>query len=165
MSLSIRRAEQGDVDLVMGFVRALADYENLLDQVIATPADIARDMFGPAPRIFCEIAEWDGQPAGFATWFYTYSTFVGRHGLYLEDLFVDPALRGRGIGKSLLVHLARICAEERLGFFQWQVLDWNEPSIAFYKSLGAVPQDDWITMRVAGDALDRLGDTPITGSP
>lgn len=157
MTLVIRRAERQDAALVHYFICALAEYEKLLHEVEASEADIARDLFGPNPRIFCEIAEWDGTPVGFALWFYNYSTFRGRHGIYLEDLFVEPEHRGKGIGKALLEHLARICIAEELGYFQWWVLDWNEPSIAFYKSLGAVPQDEWTVMRVSGEALQKLG--------
>lgn len=156
MTLSIRTAQPGDAALVLRFIRDLAEYEKLLDQVEAREADIARDLFGPTPRVFCEIAEWDGAPAGFALWFYTYSTFQGRHGLWLEDLYVEPAHRGKGIGKGLMLHLARRCAAEGLGRFAWWVLDWNTPSMDFYKSLGAVPQDEWTVCRVEGEALTAL---------
>jgi len=154
--LSIRAARPGDASLVLGFIRALAAYEKLLDEVTASEADLARDLFGPAPKVFCEIAEWAGQPVGFALWFYTYSTFQGRHGIWLEDLFVDPALRGKGIGKALLVHLAQRCVAENLGRFEWWVLDWNEPSINFYRRQGGVLQDDWTKVRIAGPALETL---------
>jgi len=154
--LSIRAARPGDAGLVLGFIRALATYEKLLDEVTASEADLDRDLFGPAPKVFCEIAEWAGQPVGFALWFYTYSTFQGRHGIWLEDLFVDPALRGKGIGKALLVHLAQRCVAENLGRFEWWVLDWNEPSINFYRSQGGILQDDWTKVRIAGPALEKL---------
>ena len=157
MSLNIRPAAAGDAAQIVAFVRALAAYEKLEHEVKATEADVARDLFGPAPKVFCDIAEWDGQPIGFALWFYTYSTFQGRHGIWLEDLYVDPAMRGKGIGKSLLQHLARRCVTEGLGRFEWWVLDWNEPSIAFYKAQGGVMQDEWTKVRVDGDELLRLG--------
>ncbi|UXN68773.1 GNAT family N-acetyltransferase [Devosia neptuniae] len=157
MSLVIRPARAADAATIVGFVRALAAYEKLEHEVQANEADIVRDLFGADPKVFCEIAEWQGEPVGFALWFYTYSTFQGRHGIWLEDLFVDPSLRGRGIGKALLVNLAQRCVAEGLGRFEWWVLDWNEPSIDFYKAQGGVMQDEWTKVRVDGDALARLG--------
>jgi GNAT superfamily N-acetyltransferase len=157
MTLTIRPATVADTELIVRFIMDLAVYEKLAHEAQASPADIARDLFGENPKVFCDIAEWDGEPAGFALWFYTYSTFQGRHGIWLEDLFVDPGLRGKGIGKALLVHLARRCVAEKLGRLEWWVLDWNEPSIAFYKSQGAVMQDEWTKCRVDGEALARLG--------
>ena len=157
MSLVIRPARAADAATIVGFVRALAAYEKLEHEVQANEADIARDLFGADPKVFCEIAEWQGEPVGFALWFYTYSTFQGRHGIWLEDLFVDPSLRGKGIGKALLVNLAQRCVAEGLGRFEWWVLDWNEPSIDFYKAQGGVMQDEWTKVRVDGDALARLG--------
>ena len=156
-ALTIRPAIAADAALIVDFIRQLAVYEKLEHEARASEADIARDLFGPEPKVFCEIAEWEGKPVGFALWFYTYSTFQGRHGIWLEDLFVDPALRGKGIGKALLVHLARRCVAEELGRFEWWVLDWNEPSIKFYKSQGGVMQDEWTKVRVDGDALRKLG--------
>ena len=156
MSLSIRRAVPADASLVFGFVRALADYEKLLHEVEATEADIARDLFGPAPRAFCDIAEQDGTPVGFALWCYNYSTFRGRHGIWLEDLFVNPQARGAGAGKALLAGLAKRCVHEGLGRLEWAVLDWNAPSIGFYDSLGASALGDWTTRRLTGEALARL---------
>ncbi|ODT64970.1 MAG: GNAT family N-acetyltransferase [Pelagibacterium sp. SCN 63-23] len=155
-SLAIRAARQGDARLILDFVRDLAEYEQLLHEVEASEADIERDFFGPQAKVFGEIAEWEGKPVGFALWFYTYSTFQGRHGIWLEDLYVDPALRGKGIGKALLVHLAQRCARENLGRFEWWVLDWNEPSIKFYQSQGGVLQDEWTKVRISGPALERL---------
>ncbi|MFK4809585.1 GNAT family N-acetyltransferase [Devosia sp. ZW T5_3] len=157
MSLVIRPALAADAATIVGFVRALAAYEKLEHEVRANEADIVRDLFGADPKVFCEIAEWQGEPVGFALWFYTYSTFQGRHGIWLEDLFVDPSLRGKGIGKALLVNLAQRCVAEGLGRFEWWVLDWNEPSIDFYKAQGGVMQDEWTKVRVDGDALVRLG--------
>jgi len=155
--LAIRPATPADSRLIVDFIRALAEYEKLAHEARASEADIARDLFGHAPKVFCEIAEWEGRPAGFALWFYTYSTFQGRHGIWLEDLFVDPGLRGKGIGKALLVHLARRCVREGLGRLEWWVLDWNEPSIEFYRSQGGVMQDEWTKVRVDGEALLALG--------
>jgi len=164
MSLVIRSAMPADAGLVLTFIRELAEYEKLLHEVEAREDDIARDLFGEQPRVFCEIAEWGGEPVGFALWFYTYSTFQGRHGLYLEDLFVRPAQRDRGIGKALLANLARRCLDEGLGRLRWWVLNWNEPSIAFYRSLGAEARPEWTTFDLSGEALHRLaqagGQTP-----
>jgi GNAT superfamily N-acetyltransferase len=157
MSTTIRRAAPADAALIVRLIAALAEYEKLSREAKATEADIARDLFGPEPKVFCEIAEYEGEPVGFALWFYTYSTFQGRHGIWLEDLFIDPAARGLGIGKALLVNLAQRCVREGLGRFEWWVLDWNTPSIDFYKSQGGVMQDEWTKVRVDGEALLRLG--------
>jgi len=156
MSLTIRPAAPADAGLVLAFIRELAEYERLAHEVVATERDIAEALFGPTPRVFADIAEWNGDPAGFALWFYNFSTFRGRHGLYLEDLFVRPAFRGHGIGKGLLQHLARRCMAEGLARLEWWVLDWNEPALAFYRSIGAVPMNEWTVQRVTGDALERL---------
>jgi len=156
MSLTIRRAAPGDAPIVLGFIRQLAEYERLLHEAQANAEDLERDLFGENPRVFCEIAEWKGAPAGFALWFYSYSTFRGRHGIWLEDLFVDPELRGEGIGKAMLIHLAGICVAERLARLEWSVLDWNTPSIDFYKAMGASMMDEWTTCRVDGEALTSL---------
>jgi len=157
MSLTIRSARPDDAGLVLHFIKALAEYEKLSHEAVATEADILRDLFAPDPKVFCEIAEWEAEPVGFTLWFYTYSTFQGRHGIWLEDLFVDPSMRGKGIGKSLMINLARRCVAEGLGRFEWWVLDWNEPSIEFYKSQGGVMQDEWTKVRVDGEALLALG--------
>jgi GNAT superfamily N-acetyltransferase len=159
MTLTIRRAVPGDEAVILGFIHRLADYERLGHEVVADEQLIRESFFTPTPRVFAEIALWDSHPAGCAIWFYNYSTFHGRHGLYLEDLFVDPAARGKGIGKALLQHLARTCLREGLTRLQWWVLDWNEPSIGFYKSLGAQPMDEWTVFRVAGQDLERLAGT------
>nr|AIA13316.1 Acetyltransferase (GNAT) family [uncultured bacterium]AIA13440.1 Acetyltransferase (GNAT) family [uncultured bacterium] len=155
--LTIRSAVAADAGLIINFIEALAAYEKLSHEAKADEADIVRDLFGPEPKVFCEIAEWQGKPVGFTLWFYTYSTFQGRHGIWLEDLFVDPSMRGKGVGKALLVNLARRCVQEGLGRFEWWVLDWNEPSIEFYKSQGGVMQDEWTKVRVDGEALLKLG--------
>ena len=157
MTITIRSAVPADAALIVRFIAALAEYEKLAHEARASEADITRDLFGPEPKVFCEIAEHHGEPVGFALWFYTYSTFQGRHGILLEDLFVDPAARGLGIGKALLVNLAQRCVREGLGRFEWWVLDWNTPSIDFYRSQGGVLQDEWTKVRVDGDALRRLG--------
>ncbi len=158
MSLTIRPAVSGDAALIFSFVRQLAEYERLLHEVEGSEADFDAALFGDSPRVFCDIAEWDGVPAGQALWFYSFSTFACRHGIFLEDLFVDPIYRGRGIGKALLQGLARRCIDEGLRRLDWQVLDWNAPSIAFYESIGASARREWISERVSGDALKRLAE-------
>ena len=157
MSLAIRPATPTDVPTILQFIADLAAYEKLSHEAKATEADLARDLFGPAPNVFCDVAEWNGAPVGFALWFYTYSTFQGRHGIWLEDLFVVPEARGMGAGKALLVELARRCVTEELGRFEWWVLDWNAPSIAFYRSQGGELMDEWTRVRVDGPALAKLG--------
>jgi GNAT superfamily N-acetyltransferase len=156
MLVTIRPAALADAALILSFVRDLAEYEKLLHAVEATQAHIEAALFGEHPKAFCDIAEIDGEPVGFALWFYNFSTFVGRHGIYLEDLFVRPAARGSGAGKALLANLARRCVTENLGRLEWAVLDWNAPSIAFYDSLGAAAMDEWIVRRMTGEALERL---------
>src|SRR5882757_4015698 len=141
MSVAIRRARPGEAGLVLSLVCELAEYEKLLHEVEATEADIDAALFGGNPRVFCEIAEWNCKPAGFAVWFVNFSTFSGRSGIFLEDLFVRPERRGNGIGKALLSDLARQCVANGWSRLQWSVLDWNTPSIEFYKSLGAVLMD------------------------
>lgn len=156
MTLALRPAEPGDAGLVLAFIRALADYEKLAHEVEATEASLDAALFGPTPRVFAEIAEWDGEPVGFALWFYNFSTFLGRHGIWLEDLYVEPQHRGRGIGKALLARLARRCLDEELGRLEWWVLDWNTPAIEVYKAQGARMMDDWTVCRTTGDDLVRL---------
>jgi len=156
MALTIRRARPDEAGLVLSLVRELAEYEKLLHEVEATEAMLAAALFGENPRLFCEIAEWQGEPAGFAVWFVNFSTFSGRSGIYLEDLFVRPAQRGNGIGKALLAHLAKQCVANGWSRLQWSVLDWNTPSIEFYKSLGAELMEEWTVCRVTGLALTAL---------
>lgn len=156
MTLSIRRARPDEAGLVLSLVRELAEYEKLLHEVEATEAMIEAALFEENPRLFCAIAEWEGEPAGFAIWFVNFSTFSGRPGIYLEDLFVRPALRGKGIGKALLAYLAKECVANGWSRLQWSVLDWNTPSIEFYKSLGAVLMNEWTVCRVSGPALTAL---------
>ena len=155
-SFVIRPAEPGDATAIWRFVQELAEYETLAHVVEASAEDLARDLFGPSPRVFCELVEAEGEPVGFALWFYSYSTFKGRHGVYLEDLYVRPDARGRGAGKALLRSLARRCLAEGLGRLEWAVLDWNAPAIGFYDALGAQALDDWIVRRLTGEALARL---------
>jgi GNAT superfamily N-acetyltransferase len=158
MSVTIRPAVPAESGLVLAFVRELAAYERLAHEVDATEEALAAALFGPNPRVFADIALWNGEPAGFALWFYNFSTFRGRHGIYLEDLFVRPAFRGHGIGRALLRHLARRCRAEGLARLEWWVLDWNEPALRFYRSLGAVPMGEWTVQRVTGAALERLAE-------
>lgn len=155
-SLTIRSARAGEAGLVLQFVRELSEYEKLAHAVEATEAALDAVLFADQPRVFCEFAEWDGEVVGFAVWLFDYSTFTGRYGIYLEDLFVRPAHRGKGIGKALMVHLARQCVAHGATNFQWSVLNWNTPSIEFYKSLGAQLKGEWIICRVSGDALKQL---------
>jgi len=155
-ALAIRNATAADVSLILEFIRGLAEYERVPEEAVATEEDLLRDGFGVAPRFRVVIAEWQGRPAGFAFFFFNYSTWKGRPGLHLEDLFVRPEFRGKGIGKALLVHLAKIALEENCSRFEWQVLDWNTPAIEFYESLGAKLLKEWQTMRVDGQAMKRL---------
>jgi GNAT superfamily N-acetyltransferase len=158
MPVTIRPAAPAESGLVLAFVRELAAYERLAHEVDATEEALAAALFGPNPRVFADLALWNGEPAGFALWFYNFSTFRGRHGIYLEDLFVRPAFRGHGIGRALLRHLARRCRAEGLARLEWWVLDWNEPALRFYRSLGAVPMGEWTVQRVTGAALERLAE-------
>jgi GNAT superfamily N-acetyltransferase len=156
MPVTVRPATPADAGLIHQFILDLADYEKLLDTVQATEGDTAAALFGDKARAFADIAEIDDQPVGFALWFYNYSTFVGRHGIYLEDLFVRPSARGAGAGKALLANLAKRCVDEGLGRLEWSVLDWNAPSIAFYDSLGAAAMNEWIIRRLTGEPLRKL---------
>ena len=156
MEISIRRASGGDARLVCAFIHELAGYERLAHECAATPETVAATLFAAVPRAFCDIAETGGRPAGFALWFYSYSTFQAKPGIYLEDLYVRPEFRGRGIGKALLTHLAQLAVAEDCGRFEWSVLDWNAPSIAFYEGLGARAVSGWTRYRLDGDPLRKL---------
>ena len=156
MTIRIERATERDVPVILQMIRDLAEYERMSDQVVATETGLRESLFSGQRDAEVLLAYADDKPAGFALFFHNFSTFVGRKGLYLEDLFVKPELRGAGIGKRLLVELARIAVERRCGRFEWSVLDWNEPAIGFYRKLGAVPMNEWTIFRVTGDALARL---------
>ena len=156
MATTIRPATRGDIPRILDFIRALAAYEREPQAVTATEADLERDGFWPNPFYFCLFAEHDGQAAGFALFFFSYSTWLGRPGLYLEDIFVEPELRGRGIGKALLERVAAIAVEKGCPRLQWEVLDWNAPAIEFYRAMGAEFLDEWRNVRVSGEALKRL---------
>jgi GNAT superfamily N-acetyltransferase len=153
----IRPATAADIDVVLALIRELAEYEKLLHEVVATDALVRESLFGPRPVAECVLACVNGKPVGFALFFHNYSTFKGRAGLYLEDLFVRPEFRGQGIGEALLRHLARIAVERNCARMEWSVLDWNKRAIQFYERMGAVGIHDWTTFRVTGDALARLG--------
>jgi GNAT superfamily N-acetyltransferase len=155
--LRISPAAQSDVPLILNFIRKLAEYEKLSHLVIATEDNIREHVFGPNPVAEVLLAYWDSEPVGFALYLRNFSTFLGQAGLYLEDLFVEPPHRGKGIGKALLARLAKIALKRGYGRLEWAVLDWNTPSIEFYRSLGAVPLDEWKAYRLTGDALARLG--------
>lgn len=157
--LSIRKATVNDLSIILQFIRGLAEYEREPKAVVATEEDLRRDGFGPEPKYRCVIAEWDNAPAGFAFFFYNYSTWRGRPGLYLEDLFVLPELRGKGIGKALLKHVAQVAVRENCYGVRWMVLEWNEPALKFYESLGAEMLGEWETMVLTGTALNRLAET------
>ena len=154
--LRIRDALPADAALVHDFVRKLAEYENLLHAMTASAADLATALFGAHPKVFALILEAGGKPVGFALWFYTFSTFLGRHGIWVEDVFVDPTHRGKGYGTAVFRHLAARAVEEGCGRMEWAVLDWNQPAIKFYAGIGARPLKDWITQRLEGDALHAL---------
>ena len=155
-TLRIERATQRDVPLILRLIKELAEYERMSDEVIASEDGLRRTLFGPHPAAEVVVGYAGDEPAGFALFFHNYSTFLGKPGLYLEDLFVVPKFRGRGYGKALLVHLAKLAVERDCGRFEWSVLDWNEPAIGFYKKLGARPMDAWTIRRVTGDALHKL---------
>lgn len=154
--LHIRFATEEDTGLILSFIRALADYERLANEVKANEGSLHRSLFGDRPAAEVLIAELDDEPAGFALFFHNYSTFLARQGLFLEDLFVKPELRGRGIGRQLLARLAAIAVERGCGRFEWSVLDWNESAIGFYKKLGASAMDEWTVFRMTGDELETL---------
>jgi GNAT superfamily N-acetyltransferase len=154
--MTIRPASIDDTDEILALIYELALYEKAPDDAKATREQIIESFFTDDPKVFCEIVEVDGSVAGFAIWFLNYSTWQGKHGIYLEDLFVRPQYRGKGFGKALLKHLAAICEDRGYGRFQWWVLDWNQPAIDFYKSLGAVAMDEWTVFRVSEQALTQL---------
>ena len=154
----LRPATPADVPVILGLVRDLAEYERAPQAVVATEEDFRRHGFGPTPRFSVLLAEEDGRVAGFALWFFTFSTWLGKPGLYLEDLFVRPELRGRGIGKAMMIELARTAVREGCGRFEWAVLDWNQPSIDFYRSLGARLMEEWVVCRLEGDSLHALAE-------
>ena len=153
---TIRPATPADAGTILTFIRALAKYERAPESVVATEEDLLRDGFGDQPYYSCLIADQDGVPAGFAFYFYDYSTWLGRPGIYLEDIFVHPEFRGLGIGKALLQRVAAIALEKRCARLKWQVLDWNIPAIDFYRAMGAEFMDEWRTVRLSGEALERL---------
>ena len=159
MSLTISPAVPSDIPLILSFIRKLAEYERLSHEAVATEADLHEHLFGSYPAAEVLIALLDNHPVGFALYFRTFSTFLGRPGIYLEDLFVDSESRGRGVGKALLTHLAALTFERGYGRLEWSVLDWNQPSIAFYRSLGAIPLNDWTGYRLSGSALRNLAQT------
>ena len=160
-NFQIRQATEQDVPLVLSFIRQLAEYERLSHEAVMTEEILRRSLFGPRPFAEVLLGYADEKPVAFAVFFHNFSTFLGRPGLYLEDLFVIPEMRGHGFGKAMLVELAGIARERNCGRFEWSVLDWNESAIGFYKKLGAVPMDEWTIMRVTGEALERLANTSV----
>lgn len=156
--MKIRPAQRQEVGIVLQLIHDLAVYEKAPNEVEATEKELLETIFSSDPKVFCDLVEVDGEIAGMAIWFLNYSTWQGKHGIYLEDLFIKPEFRGRGYGKALLKHLAKICDDKGYGRFQWWVLDWNSPAIEFYRSLGAVAMDEWTVYRVSGQALKELGE-------
>jgi len=156
VSLQIRKATEADVPLIHWFIQQLADYERLLHEAVMTEETLRESLFGSHPSAEVLLGYYADKPVGFAVFFHNFSTFIGRRGLYLEDLFVIPEMRGKGFGRALLLHLANIARERNCGRFEWAVLDWNKPAIEFYKKLGAVPLNEWTIFRVTGEALTRL---------
>lgn len=159
--LELRPAASEDVPLILDYIKELADYERAPEKAVARPEDLRRHLFGEKPLAFAVMAEWDGLPAGWALWFYNFSTWEGKPGLYLEDLYVRPAFRSKGIGKALLRHLAGVAVEQGCTRYVWQVLDWNAPSIAFYQAMGAQILPEWLTCRVEGDALKAMAEATM----
>lgn len=154
--LHIRSASRSDTGLILGFIHELAEYEKLAHEVEATEAQLAENLFGDSPQAEVVVAEWQGKPVGFALYFHNFSTFRGTRGLYLEDLYVQPDYRGKGIGKHLLKYLAALAVQRNCARFEWSVLDWNQPAIDFYRAMGARVMEDWRTCRVDDDALNAL---------
>ncbi len=159
-ALTIAPADESQLPLILKFIRSLAEYEKLTQAVVADEKVLRDSLFGPKPAAEVLIAYLGPEPVGFAIFFHNFSTFIGRPGIYLEDLFVDPPHRGKGVGKALLKHLAKLAQERRCGRLEWAVLDWNQPAIDFYRSVGAVPLDDWKIFRLSGDALLRVAAEP-----
>jgi len=155
--MKIRPARKEEVGIVLQLIHDLAHYEKAPNEVEATEKELLATIFIDNPKVFCDVVDVDGEIVGMAIWFLNYSTWQGKHGIYLEDLFIKPEFRGHGYGKALLKHLAKICDEKGYGRFQWWVLDWNSPAIEFYRSLGAVAMDEWTVYRVSGNALKELG--------
>jgi GNAT superfamily N-acetyltransferase len=153
---TVRKATKEDCTLILQFIKELAAYEKLLHEVIADVATLEKNLFGENPYAKVIIGEVNGEPVGFALYFHNFSTFLGKPGIYLEDLYIKPEFRGKGFGKKLLAHLAKLAIELGCGRLEWWVLDWNEPAINFYKSLGAQPMDEWTVNRVTGEALEKL---------
>ncbi len=164
-AITIRPAREDEVPLVLQFVRELAEYEHLLHEAVATEERLRHDLFGPRPYAEVVFACLEAEPVGFALFFHNYSTFVGKPGIYLEDLFVRPSVRGKGVGKALLTWLAGEAVRRDCGRLEWSVLDWNKPSIQFYRSLGAKPMDEWTIFRLTGDALKALAERTSPQSP
>jgi GNAT superfamily N-acetyltransferase len=158
--MKIRPARKDEASIILQLIKDLAEYEKAPDEVKASEKEIIETIFADNPKVFCDLVEVDGDIAGMAIWFLNYSTWQGKHGIYLEDLYVKSEYRGRGYGKALLQHLAGICNERGYGRFQWWVLDWNSPAIEFYRSLGAEAMSEWTVYRVSGLPLRRLGELP-----
>jgi len=158
--MKIRRATAFDARVVLELIQELAEYEKAPNEVEAREEDLLATLFTSQPQVFCDLIEYQGEVAGMAIWFLNYSTWQGKHGIYLEDLFIRPEFRGRGLGKSLLIHLAEICEEKGYGRLQWWVLDWNSPAIEFYKNLGAEAMSEWTVFRVSGESLNKLWQRP-----
>lgn len=156
MKTQIRVATEKDLSLILQFIRDLAEYEKLSQDVVATEEKLRQTLFGPRPFAECLLAEYDRKPAGFALFFHNYSTFLAKPGIYLEDLFVKPEFRSFGIGKALLKKIAELAVERGCGRFEWSVLDWNKPAIDFYLKLGAKPMDEWTVFRLSGEPLEKL---------
>lgn len=156
MSFQIRDATPADIDAIYDYIHALAEYEKAPEEAVLSKSDLNQSLFGQSPQVYCLLSVQADQVTGIAIWHLNYSTWMGKHGIYLEDLFVDPKYRGQGHGKALLIRLAQICVERGYSRFSWWVLDWNKPSIDFYESLGAKAMDEWTVFRVSGDALTKL---------
>ena len=156
MQLRIRDAVRADLPKILQFIKDLAEYEKAPNEVVLSISDLEQSLFGTNPQVYCLIAELENEVTGFAVWHLNYSTWLGKHGIYLEDLYIDPKYRGQGHGKALLRKLAQICVERGYKRLQWWVLDWNQSAINFYKSIGAEPMDQWTVFRVSGSSLEKL---------